>query len=219
MEYFKKSLKKVMQFIVLINFIYINGQESSDAYELLTNVSNKFQSYKNVSFDFNYILENKSEKIRQEIKGDATISKKLYKINFLEAIQLFDGNKVYTIIPENEEITIIDPNNENDDLGINISNIFKFYKEGYSFEWDIKQKIDGNIIQYIKLLPDTSNNELKYILIGINELKMTLYRIIEIGYENTQTTLTLLNQKENIDLSDDYFKFKKESYPDYYINQ
>ena len=44
-------------------------------------VSNKISSFDNMMFDF-YVLENRSENIRQETKGSVTISKNLYRNKF-----------------------------------------------------------------------------------------------------------------------------------------
>ena len=68
---------------------------------------------------------------------------------FLGNEQIFDGEKIYTIVPENEEITISDPEEESD-FGINPSELFVFYKKDYAYQWDIKQNVMGVPIQFIK---------------------------------------------------------------------
>ena len=121
--------------ILLSLFVFIScclkAQTSEDARKLLDEVSKTISGYKNLSFDFTYVLENRQENIRQENKGSATISGDLYKLNFLGNEQLFDGIKTYTIIPENEEITINDLE-EGDEFGINPSKLLFFYKKGYA---------------------------------------------------------------------------------------
>ena len=66
-------------------------------------------------FDFTYSLNNKEEQIKQETIGNLTVSGDKYKLNYLGAIQLFDGEKTYTIVPENEEITIIKSNDQEEE--------------------------------------------------------------------------------------------------------
>ena len=60
--------------------------------------------------------------------------------------------KTYTIVPENEEITISYPEDE-EDFGINPSKLLTFYEEGYDYQWDIQQRCNGRTIQFVKLLP------------------------------------------------------------------
>ena len=123
-------LKKIFLFIVLLSYPLFS-QKTEAARKLLDEVSVKISSFKNIKFDFTYVLANQQENIRQETKGSVTISKNLYRINFLGYEQLFDGNMTYTIVPENEEVTISDPEDETD-FGINPSELLTIYTVSYT---------------------------------------------------------------------------------------
>lgn len=208
--------KKIFLFILLLSHPLLS-QNTEAARKLLDEVSGKISSFKNIKFDFTYVLENRPENIRQETNGYVTISKDLYRINFLGFEQLFDGKMTYTIVPENEEITISDPEEESE-FGINPSEILTIYKKDYAYQWDIKQNVMGTPVQFVKLIPNEEKKELKYLLLGIDMRTKLIYRLIEIGRYDTRTTLTLKNIKTNINLRDDFFVFDKNKYPDYYIN-
>ena len=208
--------KKLFLFILLLSHPLLS-QNTEAARKLLDEVSGKISSFKNIKFDFTYVLENRTENIRQETNGSVTISNDLYRINFLGFEQLFDGKMTYTIIPENEEITISDPEEESE-FGINPSEILTIYKKDYAYQWDIKQNVMGTPVQFVKLIPNEEKKELKYLLLGIDMRTKLIYRLIEIGRYDTRTTLTLKNIKTNINLRDDFFLFDKNEYPDYYIN-
>ena len=195
----------------------IQAQTPEAAKKLLDEVSKTISGFQNLTFDFTYVLENRQENIRQETKGSATISGDFYKLNFLGNEQLFDGEKTYTIIPENEEITISSLEDDND-FGINPSKLLVFYREGYAFQWDIKQNVKNRIIQFVKLIPIKENKDLKYLLLGIDLKTKTIFRLIEITTSQTRTTLTLKNLKTNMTLRPDFFDFDVSKYPDYYIN-
>ena len=211
-------MKKIILLTIFPISLILKGQSPEIAKNLLDEVSNTLASFENVSFDFTYILENRPENIRQETEGFATISGELYKINFLGNEQLFDGEKTYTIVPENEEINI--SSNEDDlDFGINPLELLIFYKNGYAYQWDIKQNIMGRSIQFIKLIPNKENKDLKYLLLGIDMKTKLIYRLIEIGSSETRTTLTLRNIKTNTSLTNDFFKFDENKYSDFYINE
>ncbi|MDA8818681.1 outer membrane lipoprotein carrier protein LolA [Flavobacteriaceae bacterium] len=195
----------------------IQAQTPEAAKKLLDEVSKTISGFQNLTFDFTYVLENRQENIRQETKGSATISGDFYKLNFLGNEQLFDGEKTYTIIPENEEITISSLEDDND-FGINPSKLLVFYREGYAFQWDIKQNVKNRIIQFVKLIPIEENKDLKYLLLGIDLKTKTIFRLIEITTSQTRTTLTLKNLKTNMTLRPDFFDFDVRKYPDYYIN-
>ena len=210
-------MKKTFLFLVLCSSMtFAQGYEQ--AKNLLDRVSKEMKSKKNIRFDFTYVLENKKEQIRQEMEGNVTLAGDQYKLSFLEAIQLFDGTKTYTIVPENEEITISYPEEE-EDVSISPSKLLSFYEEGYGYEWDIQQRVMGRNIQFIKLLPTETSEEVKYLLLGVDVDRLQVYRLIEVGLNQTLTTLTLKSQEFNITLPEDYFEFNAAEYPNYYINE
>ena len=210
-------MKKTLLFLVLCSSMaFAQGYEQ--AKNLLDRVSKEMKSKKNIHFDFTYVLENKKEQIRQEMEGNVTLAGDQYKLSFLEAIQLFDGTKTYTIVPENEEITISYPEEE-EDVSISPSKLLSFYEEGYGYEWDIQQRVMGRNIQFIKLLPTETSEEVKYLLLGVDVDRLQVYRLIEVGLNQTLTTLTLKSQEFNIALPEDYFEFNAAEYPNYYINE
>ena len=198
--------------------IQLNAQNTEAAQKLLDEVSTKIASFETMTFEFDYVLENRQENIKQETNGSVTVSGDRYKLLFLGAEQLFDGKKTYTVVPENEEITITSIE-ETEDIGINPSKLLYFYKEGYSFQWDIKQNVMGRTIQFIKLIPAEENKDVDYLLLGIDTVKKTIYRLIEIGSNQTRTTLTISNFVSNVKLNTNFFEFYASLYPDYYINQ
>ena len=214
------KLNFILKFIVLliIPFCVVYSQDHDKSRLLLDKVSKNMISKENMSFEFAYKLENSKEKISQEIVGNAQISGEKYKLNFMDIQQIYDGNKTYTIIPENEEINI-DSGDGNSDLMIKPTNLITFYTSGYGYEWDIKQIVMGRTIQYVKLLPIEENTDVKYLLIGIDINNLSLYKIIEIGKNGTNTTLKIINQSFNVSLPQNHFKFNLESYKDYFINE
>ena len=211
-------MRKIFFLSLSLSVMYSGiAQTSEAAIKLLDEVSETIAAFENLSFDFSYTLENRQENIKQETSGTVTVEGDRYKLMYLGAEQLFDGEKTYTVVPENEEITVSNPE-DGEDFGINPSELLNFYKEVYDYQWDIKQNIFGRPIQFVKLIPSDENKEVSYLLLGVDVLKKTIYRLIEIGSNGTRTTLTLSNQLTNISLAQDFFTFDVSRYPDYYIN-
>ena len=208
-----------MRFILLLLGCYTVAlaQGPEQAKYLLNQVSVEIKKQKNLRLEFQYVLENKEEQIKQETEGKVTLAGDQYKLEFLEVIQLFDGKKTYTIVPENEEVTVSIPDEE-EAISVNPSKLLSFYEEGYGYHWDISQRVMGRNIQFVKLIPSEENEDIQYLLLGIDVAKNSIYRLIEIGNNKTTTTLTIINQEENISLPEDYFEFNSSEYPNFYIN-
>ena len=215
------KLNFILKFIVLqiiIPFCFVYSQDHEKSRLLLDKVSKNMLSKENMNFEFVYKLENNKEKITQEIEGNAQISGEKYKLNFMDIEQIYDGFKTYTIVPENEEISI-EAGDGNSDLMIKPTNLITFYTSGYRYEWDIKQIVMGRTIQYVKLLPTEENSDVKYLLIGVDINNLNLFKIIEVGKNGTNTTLKIKNQSYNISLPENHFNFDTELYKDYFINE
>ena len=100
------KFKNYLLLIFIGTTAHIWSQTSVEAQNLLELASRQMESYDNIEFEFSYVLNNRMEQINQESSGQVTVANEKYKLNFLDAIQLFDGKALYTIVPENEEITI-----------------------------------------------------------------------------------------------------------------
>ncbi len=203
--------------VFFLSLLPLSAQTSMEAKNILDAVAETISKQENLQFNFTYVLNNRQENIRQEAKGKVVVAGERYKLDFMGIEQLFDGEKTYTIVPENEEITISAA--QEDDLGINPTELLRFYVKGYDYQMDIKQNVKGRPIQFIKLIPSEENPDIQYLLLGIDTNANSIYRLIEVGSNGTQTTLTLNNQLVNQPLAEDYFRFKPDQYPDYYINE
>ncbi len=94
--------------------------------------------------------------------------------------KIFDGKKVYTIVPEDEEITV-ENFDASDDKAITPNKMLTFFNSGYKFAWDITQNVKGRKIQYIKLTPNSAKDSRKEILVGIDTQTKHIYNVIEVG--------------------------------------
>ena len=56
--------------------------------------------------EFKYVLDNSEENIHQETRGDVTLVGDKYVLNILGITRIYDGQKLTTISPEDEEVTI-----------------------------------------------------------------------------------------------------------------
>ncbi|WP_299557228.1 outer membrane lipoprotein carrier protein LolA [Seonamhaeicola sp.] len=210
------TIKHIVTLFILTVSVPVFAQNQGKA--LLDEVSQKVKAYENISIDFKYTLENISENIKQETRGDVIMQGEKYKLNILGVTRLFDGTKLYTISPEDEEVTISTEGEDEEDA-ITPSKMLSFYEDGYTYELDIQQNIKGRKIQYVKLIPIDSNSELKSILLGIDAQTKHIYNLIQIGKNGAKTTLTVNSFKTDQPISKTLFTFDANKYQDYYINK
>ena len=199
-------------------FFSLNIQaQDQKAKALLDEVTAKVKSYNNIAIDFKYSLQNLKENVNQESKGNVLLQGNNYVLNFMGITKIFDGKKVYTIVPEDEEISISNFD-EKDENAITPSKMLTFFNKGYKYSWDILQDVRGRKIQYIKLIPISSKDQRKEVLLGIDIQTKNIYNVIETGKNGTKTTIVVNSFKTNQPVSKNQFTFVKSKYPNYYIN-
>lgn len=210
---------KKYSIVVLALFLanLVTAQDSDKAKALLDEVYAKVSGYDNIFVDFRFELRNTEADINSETRGTVTLKGDKYLGDLFGTKQLYDGTKVYTIIPDNEEVTIEDKSD--DENTFTPTKMLTFYKEGHTYSWDILQNVQGRKIQYVKLVPIDSNTEIKYILMGIDTGTKHIYKIIETGKNGTTTTITVNSFKTDQPLSKTLFTFDEAKYQDegYYI--
>ena len=211
-----KKITLLFIIIILSNNIIIS-QNSEETVKLLNKVSENIKSYDNIYINYTYTLFNLEEDINQINKGSFVTEDDKWKFVMLDVTRIFDGDKLYTIIPDDEEVTI-STQNPDDESTITPNKMLYFYEEGYNFEMDIVQYVGRKKIQYVKLIPMDSDAEIKYILMGIDVEFNQIYKVIETGINDTQTTIAIIDFEVNLPLEESLFVFDKEKYNDYYMN-
>ena len=210
-----------MKQLITIFLIFIYGilsAQDAEAKKLLDEVTAKVKSYKNIEIDFKYQIYNAKENINQESKGIVKMEGNKYHLTFMGNTVIFDGIHTHTITPEDEEVTI-SKTDDSDPNAITPNKMLTFFNKGYRFKMDIVQNVKGRKIQFIKLIPISSKDTRKEILIGIDTALKQIYNVIEVDKKGTKTTLTVNSFKTNQTFLKNQFTFDKSKYKDYYINR
>tara|TARA_A100001234_G_scaffold38194_1_gene30504 strand:- start:1252 stop:1902 length:651 start_codon:yes stop_codon:yes gene_type:complete len=197
------------------------AQENIDAELFLNKVSENIKSYDNIYINYAYTLKNLEEDIDVTNNGSFVTENDKWRFEMLGATSIFDGDKLYTIIPDDYEVTVSSQDPE-DETTITPNKILYFYEDGYYFEMS-ESKLIGNgkfrkKIQYVKLIPKDSDAEIKYILLGIDTEFNQIYEVIETGKNETVTTISIVDFEFNLPLDANLFVYDKEKYKDYYMN-
>lgn len=215
---YHKNTIKIIAATAIFSFCTVVQAQDKKAKALLDQVSAKVKSYSSILIDFKYSLSNPKENINQDSKGNVILKGNQYVLNFMGITKIFDGKKTYTIVPEDEEITIAKVD-ENDNTAVTPSKMLTFFNSGYKYSMSDLKNIKGKNIQYVKLIPTNIKDQRKEILMGIDMQTKHIYNLIEIGKKGTKTTLTVNSFKTNQPLSKNQFAFVQSKYPNYYINK
>ena len=196
------------------------AQDDAVAGKWLDEASAKMSGYSDMAVDFDYVLDNQAEDVSQELSGDLLLKGDKYVVNLFGSFQITDGTGTYTIIPENEEVNISEADID-DENTFTPSKFYSFYKAGYTYAMDEQKTVGGKKIQFVRLTPIDSDSEVQSILVGIEVGSKHIYQVIEIGNNETTTTLTAKKIVTDQNIGDSAFAFDEQKYLDmnYLINR
>ena len=182
---------------------------------ILDAVANNYKSKDNVYFKFIYGTGN-NKKVTKTEPGIFYSSKDLYKLKIMGTEQIFDGNKIYNISEEDQEITVAKPTG-NEQM-FSPLNYIEQYKKGYNVKYIGKLKVNGVNSDYIKLTP-IKNNGIKEVNLFVNAAKKQLVKIEQFSNDNAVSIIAISNYVENQKLNSNMFTFDKNQYKNYFVTE
>ena len=212
--------------MLLLNTLIITSQNDPQAEDLLNKVSENIKAYESMYINIKHNVSNEEEDIDQTNKVSFVKKGDKYNVKWNDITFIYDGKKLYTINPDDEEVTV-STEDFDEESTITPNKILTFFEEGYEFKMDITQDITvvdyyeqrtRKLLQYIKLIPIDSDSEIDFILLAIEKKNNRIYKSTEKGKNGTITTYTITSFEVDLPLNDDLFLFNKKDYKDYYIN-
>lgn len=212
----RKLLSKVLSVFIIIGYISLNAQKAdTKSKQILDAVSLNYKKNKNSYFKFAYGTGYNGKVTKTETGIFYTTSSQ-YKLKVMGTEQIFDGQKVYNISAEDQEITIAKGNNT--DSVFSPVNYIDSYKKEYNAEYIGKKAVNGTYMDLIKLTP-IKNNGLKFVNIYINTAKNQIIKIEQYSNDNSLAVITIDTYKANQKLNPELFKFNKENYKNFLITE
>ena len=203
-----RSRNNLINFLLLglFSFFSLNGQ--SNGIQILEEVMNNAMKIKDANYSFKIISEN--EKDLFPISGELYIKKEKYFIDTEEIDQIFDGDKLYTIIHENEEIIVT--SDSNTFFNFTPKQIFNFFKDDFEIETEESQDFSINLIARNLIQEDL------FYKIIIDSNLLSIKRIDIKNRDNLiLNSFLTLSYKYNLSLPSSLFKFDKNKFNDYMI--
>ena len=190
----------------LFSFFSLNGQ--NNGIQVLEEVMNNAMNIEDSYYKFNITSENENDLL--PLGGELYIKKEKYFIDTEEIDQIFDGDKLYTIIHENEEIIV--SSDSNTFFNFTPKQIFNFFKDDFEIEIEESQGFSLNL---------TARNLIQEDLIYEIIIDSNLLSIKRIDIKNRDklilSSFLTLSYKYNLSLPSSLFKFDKNKFNDYML--
>ena len=205
METKNKNFIKVILF--LLGFSNLLAQES--AIEILQKVKDNSTLIENAKYKF--IITSEFENNLLPINGVFYIKDENYFIDTEEIDQIYDGDKFYTIIHENQEIIVSDK--DNTFFNFTPNQIFNYFLNG--FELEIEKLLNNS---YLIIAENNQEEDIFYsIVINSTNLSIEKIEMIEKKSNVRINSFLTLTYDYNLIVPLSLFKFDIAKYKNYLI--
>lgn len=205
METKNKNFIKVILF--LLGFSNLLAQES--AIEILQKVKDNSTLIENAKYKF--IITSEFENNLLPINGVFYIKDENYFIDTEEIDQIYDGDKFYTIIHENQEIIVSDK--DNTFFNFTPNQIFNYFLNG--FELQIEELLNNSYL----IIAENNQEEDMFYSIVINSTNLSIEKIEMIEKKSNVriNSFLTLTYDYNLIVPLSLFKFDIAKYKNYLI--
>lgn len=181
------------------------------AKNLLDAVAQNYKSKNNVYFKFVYGTGTGKTVTKTE-PGIFYSAKDKYKLKIMGTEQIFDGNKIYNISAEDQEITVAKPTGS--EQMFSPLTYIEEYKKGYTVKYLGKVTVNGVKTDQIKLIP-IKKNGIKEVNLFVNDTNKQLVKLEQFSTDNSVSVIAISDYKVNQTLSSTMFNFDKNQYKNY----
>ena len=194
-------MNKLITLIIITLSYSISAQEQL-ANELLERLSQTNRTYKNITIEFDFTLENKSQNIKEYQSGTLITEENKFHLTINNQIIINDGENQWIYLSDMNEVQIMDHDPE--DNMINLDKIFTIYEDDYKYNYIGSESKNGEKLEIIDLFPKERQEFIK-INIAINTTENQLERIT-LHDKNGGTYTYLINSfKTNTNIKPFYF--------------
>lgn len=203
-----------MRYLTTLLFLFlaalnVDAQNDPKAKEILDKSAAKFKAYPAVEVDFTLAMENKTENINEVHNGKAWMKGNKYKLNLMDVENYFDGQYIYTYMPEANEVNIKNPSDTEEEM-LNPAVLFDIHNKGF-----IQKLISSNKeVAYIELIPTDTKRNYKKVGIWINPTTSMIQKVTSFGKDGNDIIITIKNLQKPATLpTDAFFKFDASKHP------
>lgn len=195
--------------ILLILFSTSISAQDQIARDALYKLSEINKSYKNITIDFDFFLDNKSQKIKEHQSGNLVLEGEKFQLKLENQTIINDGKNQWIYLADMNEVQIMAHDPEENMM--HPKKIFTIYEEDYKYTYVGSELKNGKSLEIISLFPKESREFIK-IDIAYDTSNSQLKRIVM--YDKNGGTYTYLIKSFNSNTSIKPFIFNIEDFPD-----
>jgi len=209
-------MKNIFLSITVLFFaLFTQAQQDLKAKTILDEVSAKTRSFKTISADFSFSMENKAMSINEKNDGSINLKGQKYFVDLPGAgIKVYsDGKTNWNYMKQGNQVTISTIDKDSGEL-MDPTSLFTIYEKGFSSKFIAEKNVGGNPVYQIELFPDKKEFDVSKISIDINKSTMMIQSAQLFGSDGNLYGIVVKKMETNKDFPDGEFVFDAKKFPD-----
>jgi len=200
---------------VLLVAVFASAQQDEKAKGILDKVSEKTRSFKTISADFVFTMQNIEMEIDERNEGSIKLKGQKYCVNLPDVgMRVFsDGTTIWNYMKDGNQVTISDIDDESSEL-MDPSSLFSIYEKGFNSKFISEKKVGNKTLYQIDLFPDNTMQDISKISISIDKASMMIQSAILYGTDGNLYGIELKKLETNIEFNESDFMFDPGRYGD-----
>jgi outer membrane lipoprotein-sorting protein len=200
---------------VLLIALFAQAQQDPKAKGILDDVSAKTRSFKTISADFSFSMENKAMSINEKNEGSIKLKGQKYFVDLPGAgIKVYsDGKTNWNYMKQGNQVTISTIDEDSSEL-MDPSSLFSIYEKGFTSKFVAEKTLGGKVVYQIDLFPDKKDYDVSKISIEINKTTMMIQSAQLFGTDGNIYGIVVKKMENNKDFQDTEFAFDAKKFPD-----
>jgi outer membrane lipoprotein carrier protein len=215
-------MKKLIAYSFILMFhLSIYGQtekiliQDPNAEYLLDKFARIFSSEEAYQIEFKYVVESLAENYKVEDIGSAIVKGQKYKLKTEDGEVYFNGSKMWTYNPINEEVYISIPTAGNLDQLMTVPFILlKNYKEHFKYILKDEIKIGNKIYFEIDMFPIQLESGYSLLRLRVEKESEKLHSVIMHQKNGVHFNIIITEMIPNIKINDNVFTWDSQKNPD-----
>jgi len=201
-------MNKLITIILTTLTISALAQEQ-DAKEILDKLSATTKSYKNITIQFSFTLENKNQNIKEYQEGLLVLEDEKFQLTINNQKIINNGETQWIYLTDMNEVQIME--NDPEDNMITPKRLFTIYEEEYKYKYVGSKLEKGKHLEMIDLFPKESSEFMKINI--ISDAKKNQLEQITL-YDKNGGTYTYLVNTFQTNTAIDPFIFNTNEFPE-----
>lgn len=213
-------MKKTIVYILIAITVVAKAQNDTskimlqdpEAQKVLDATSKKINNAGTLSAAFTIKYVNRRDGVSSESTGDIVLKKDKYVLNTLGSKVIFDGENMYNIMADLNEVTITKPDPDDEDFVSNPAKIFNFYNRDFKYRYNPVTTIGNKNYHDIDLYPVNLEQPYSRFNVLIDTETMLLYQLRSVGKDAEDYIITLTKIDTGQSYEDTFFQFDESQY-------